>query len=146
MARPSTFPTSRLSTKRPTAGSRERTWNFSPGTTGKRAFAARPRRVSRSTPEPGTRAASVAPYTTPAWFARFFRYEHHAIPARRASASRLHKTRKRVPFPGRHALRVLHEPPIQILRPNGIGFRIPCLHPEAFGTKTRYVSRLPVWG
>src|SRR6266849_1552747 len=146
MGRPSTFPTSRLSTKRRTAGSRERTWNFSPGTTGRMAFAARPQRVSRSTPGAKTQTASVAPFTIPAWFARFFRYEHHAIPARRASPSRLHKARKRVPFPGRYALGVLHKPSVQVVRANGIGFRIPCLHPEAFGTKTRYVSRLPVWG
>src|SRR5713226_3780890 len=132
--------------KRRTAGSRETTWSFSPGTTGKRAFAARPRQVSRSTPGPKTRTVSVAPFTTPAWFARFFRYEHHAIPARRASPSRLYKARKRVPFRCRYALRVLHKPAVQVVRANGIRFRIPCLHPEAFGTETRYVSRLPVWG
>src|SRR5260370_2005922 len=146
MARPSTFPTSRLSTKRGTAGSRERTWNFSLGTTGRMAFGARPGRVSRSTPGPKTRTVSVAPFTTPAWFARFFRYEHHAIPARRASPSRLYKAGKRVPFLGCYALRVLHKPSVQVLRANGIGFRITCLHSQAFGTKTRYVSRLPVWG
>src|SRR6266568_7245038 len=142
MARPSTFPTFRSSTKRRRAGSRERTWNFSPGTTGKKGFAARPRRVSRSTPGPKTRTAFVAPSGTPVSFARFFRYEHHRIPARRASSSRLYEARKRVPFLGRYALRVLHKPPIQILCPNGIGVRIPCLHSQGSGTKTRYVSRL----
>src|SRR5258708_30733317 len=143
MARPSTFPTSRLSTKRRTAGSRERTWNFSPGTTGRMAFAARPQRVSRSTQGPKTRTASVAPFTTPAWFARFFRYEHHAIPARRAAPPRLYKARKRVPFLGCYALRLLHKPPVQILRANGIGLGISCVHSEASGTEARHVSRLP---
>src|SRR5712692_11026621 len=112
MARPSTFPTFRLSTKHRTAGSRERTWNFSPGTTGKMAFAARPQQVSRSTPGPKTRTVSVAPFTTPAWFARFFRYEHDGIPARRASPSRLYKARKRLPFLGPYALRVFHKPSV----------------------------------
>src|SRR5258708_3545970 len=146
MARPSTFRTSRLSTKRRTAGSRERTWSFSPGTTGKMAFAARPQRVSRSTPGPKTRTASVAPFTTPAWFARFFRYEHDAIPARRVAPSQLYKARKRIPFLGRYALGVLHKPSVQIVRANGIGLGISCFHSQASGTKTRYVSRLPMRG
>src|SRR5260370_32599369 len=137
---------SSLSTKRRTAGWRERTWSFSPRTTGKMAFAARPQQVSRSTPGRKTLTASVAPFTTPAWFARFFRYEYHAIPARRAPPSRLYKARKRVPFFGRYALGVFHKPPVQVVRANGIGFRITCLHSQASGTKTRQLSRLPVRG
>src|SRR5260370_35830555 len=99
------------------------------------AFAARPQQASRSTPGAKTQTASVAPFTIPAWFARFFRYEHHAIPARRASPSRLHKARKRVPFPGRYPLRILHKPPVQVVRANAIGLGITCLHSQDSGTK-----------